>query len=62
MIKGNFSIENPDDVQCEMRITMSLKEWRQIRASLGTKYPDWKLADMIGELIAMAEKRFIKND
>lgn len=61
MIRGNFSVINPDDIQCEMTVTMSLKEWKQIAASLGDAYPDWQLKGIITDLVMMAEKQFYSS-
>lgn len=58
---STFSIKNPDAVECEMRITLSLQDWKALKDQIGTTqsgYLAWALCDSISELVAHATKQF----
>ena len=62
-MRGKFALSDPDKVEADMLITMTLGDWRKLRASLtATDSPTWQLHRMIGELIDLAQSRFCKDD
>lgn len=58
---STFSIKNPDAVECEMRITLSLSDWKILKDQIGMSqsgFPAWALRDSISDLVAHATKQF----
>jgi len=54
-------IENPDKVEATMKITMSIKDWTELRDQLAKAYPSWKLSSMITNLLGQARKVFYEE-
>jgi hypothetical protein len=60
-MEARFMIESPDEIQATMKITMSIKEWTELRdelAKLETTYLISKLSSKITDLIIQARKVF----
>ncbi len=57
-MRTKFYLDNPDDMQATMEITMSVKEWKELKEELSDKYPSWQLSSSIMSLICQAEKVF----
>lgn len=38
-----------DEIMVEMKISMTVKEWRELREQLPSKWPSWKLGNAISE-------------
>lgn len=51
-------IEKPDEVKFTVKITMSIKDWKTLRAQLHDAYPAWKLTSAIDKMITQAEKDY----
>lgn len=51
---------NPDKIEFRMNITMSLKDWREIRKELANSHRDpiWEFRNKIDKVITLAEKDF----
>jgi hypothetical protein len=43
-------IDQTEDIQVSMTITMNLEDWIMIAESLPTKYPSWQLAHKIKDV------------
>lgn len=61
-MKGDFGLENVDTVQATMTITMSLKEWKELRATIGERWPGWKFASFITQIVNKAEKEYFERE
>lgn len=50
-------IKNPDDIQCTLQFTMSLKGWKQIRKTLRTNsaYTELQIMGEISDLVYKLE-------
>lgn len=57
-MKTRFMLERPDDCEATLKITMTLKEWDQLRAQLSHAWPSWKLSSAITDLLTQARKVF----
>ena len=57
-MKTQFRIENPDDVQMTLTVTMPARDWKVLRDQLQTTYPSWKLSDAISNMVSAATKTF----
>ena len=60
-MEARFMIENPDKVEATMKITMSIKDWTELRDQLAKAYPSWKLSSMITNLLGQARKVFYEE-
>lgn len=61
-MKAKFRIENPDDVEATITITMKIGEWKEIKDQLARQHPSWKLASAITQTIRSAEKVFCSGE
>ena len=57
-MKTQFRIENPDNVQMTLTVTMTAGEWKTLRDQLQTTYPSWKLSSAISNMVNSATKTF----
>lgn len=55
-MKTQFRIENPDELQMTLTVTMSLRDWKIQRDQLQTSYPSWKLSGAITDMVSAATK------
>ena len=60
-MNGRFMIENPDEIKATMKITMTVKDWTELRDQLAKAYPSWGLSSMITDLISQARKVFYEE-
>ena len=49
-MKGAFKIENIDDIVCELTLSMTVKQWRELQQQLADKHPSWQLSSIITDL------------
>ena len=56
--KAKFQISNPDDVVCDMTISLTLFEWKYLKSQLKSGFPAWKLNEAIAELVDKASEKF----
>jgi hypothetical protein len=61
-MKARFMIENPDDIEATMKITMSIKDWVELKDQLGDKWPSSDLYSKITDLIIQARKVFYTSN
>jgi len=52
------SAKNADDVEFKVTITMTLKEWKQLKNALPEKYPFYQLSCTISDFASNAESTF----
>jgi hypothetical protein len=55
-MEARFMIENPDEVKCTIKLTMTVKEWTELRDQLANKCPSWDLSRIITNLLSQARK------
>ena len=55
-MKARFMIESPDEINATMKITMTVKEWTELRDQLDNKWPSWKLSSAISDVLSQARK------
>lgn len=60
-MKSRFMVENPDDIEMTMKITMTVGDWTKLRDQLQQKYPSWRLSGMITNLLSQARKVFYEE-
>ena len=61
-MKARFMIENPQEVECTMKITMSVKEWENLRDQLENKWPSSRLSSAITQVLSEARKVYYAKD
>lgn len=57
-MRGEIEVESPDAVEVTLTLTMTLGDWKALRGSLCSKYPDWQLGNVIGQAVSKIEARF----
>lgn len=57
-----FMIEAPDEVEATMKITMTVKEWTELRDQLKNEWPSWKLSLAINQVLTEARKVYYATD
>lgn len=55
-MKAQFMIESPDAIEATMKITMTVKEWTELRDQLDAKWPSWKLSQAITAVISESRR------
>lgn len=57
-MEANFKALNPDSLEMEMTISMTLKKWRELKEAIKSQYPGWEFAGKISDMVYQAEKHF----
>lgn len=57
-MNARFMLEKPEEVQATMKITMTLRQWIDLREQLDQKWPSAGLSQKITELVCEARKVF----
>lgn len=55
-MKARFMVESPDNIEMTMKITMTIREWTELRDQLENKWPSLRLSQAINSLIVDARK------
>jgi len=55
-MKARYMIENPQDIEATMKITMTVKEWEELRDQLQQRWPSARLSSIITSLLSEARK------
>ncbi|KKM15946.1 hypothetical protein LCGC14_1690850 [marine sediment metagenome] len=53
-----FMIENPDEIEATIKLTMTIKKWTELQDQLRDTYPSWELSSKISEVVNAARKVF----
>jgi hypothetical protein len=61
-MRGWFNIANPDAIECDLTLRMTLSEWKVLAKQLPEQWPSHRLSSMISDLVSRAEKEFQKRD
>lgn len=62
-ITARFALVKPDEADATMRITMKVKQWREIAEVLSPDtFEQWPLRAAIMDLIRQAEKEFYHRE
>lgn len=57
-MKGEFSANNPQDIEFTLTLTMKLKDWLELKKQLTTDYPSWRVGEEISDMVMQAKKVF----
>ena len=55
-MEARFMIEKPQEVQCTMKITMSVAEWENLRDQLDTHWPSGRMNQAITQILTEVRK------
>lgn len=49
----------PDEIEFTLKVTMTLKHWKELRDAIDDKWPGWDFKRQITEMIWAADKTFV---
>ena len=61
-MKASFELENPEQMDATLTMTMRLDDWRSLSEQLNGDFPSWQLSSTIVDLLMEANKTFYKRD
>ena len=61
-MKTRLKCEDPESIVYTMTITMTAKEWEDLREQLQQKWPSSRLSSSITDLLAQARKIYWSED
>lgn len=53
-----MKIDEPSNVNVTMTITMTVADWRNLKAQLNNQYPGWKLSQAISDMVDAVNTKF----
>ena len=53
-MKITGKLQNQEDMELTLSITMTIKEWKELQKDLPTKYPHWKIGSAITDGVLKA--------
>ena len=57
-MKTKFKLENPDEMDATLTVTMSLGDWKRLSGQLSTAWPSSKLEYAIADVLRKAQRTF----
>lgn len=57
-MKAKVKFDDFREMTATMEITMSLREWVELKEVIKSDYPGWKFSGLIGKLISDAQAHF----
>jgi hypothetical protein len=57
-MRARFLIESPNEIEATMKITMTVKEWTELRDQLQQKWPSSQFCMAITSVITQARKTY----
>jgi len=51
MFKARAMVQQPEKVALEITMSATVEEWKAVAASMGSTWPDWQFASVIGQAI-----------
>lgn len=61
-MKTTAKFINIDNLDVELTITMSVRDWRSLKGQLMDSHPSWKLSSQISEVISKLETIAYKRE
>lgn len=61
-IRARMKVEKPEELVMTLTLTMSMKEWEDLRGQLGQGYPTWRLTSAINNMLSAARKIYFAPD
>ena len=57
-MEANFAVTNPDEIEIELTVKMTLRNWKKLKGCLKDSYPGWDFSRIITDMISQADKHF----
>lgn len=54
----SMKVENPDSVTVTLSLTMTLKEWQELRDQLTNDWPSWRVSGDINNMLGQVRQTF----
>lgn len=61
-MKSHYKIENPENIEATIVITMSVGEWEKLREQLDNEWPAWKLSSAIRQMLLDARAKIYPTE
>ncbi len=61
-MKGTIQVDNPDQIEATLTITMSLYSWKEIANQLRKERPGWTITTTIDRLVSLIEKQWSESE
>lgn len=61
-MKLQFTALNPDDIEFELKISMSLSHWKKLRTDLLSTWPSDELSARIDDMVRQAQMVFCQTE
>lgn len=61
-MRATFKIDSPDSLTATVKMTMTVKEWRELEQQLPTQWPSSRLSSAILSLLRDADKTFYADE
>lgn len=61
-MKARFMVENPDEIEATLKVTMTVKKWTELRDQLSNAYPSWQLSAAITDVITAARRVYYAKE
>lgn len=55
-MRMHYIVENPEQITCTMKITMTVKEWEELRDELSNRWPASRLTSAITSVLTNARR------
>lgn len=55
-MRARMKLENPNEIEVTLTVTMTAKKWCELRDQLETKWPSWELSSAITNLLGNVRK------
>lgn len=59
---SKFTPSNPDKIEMTLSLTMSLYEWKQLKAQMSNEWPSWEIGGKIRSMIDQASTSFYPQE
>lgn len=57
-MKSTFEATKPNEIEFSLTVTMTLKEWVNLKAQMSKDWPSWKLSAAISDMVLEATRTF----
>ena len=61
-IKATASVENPGNVLVTLKLTMTVRELRDLSNQLNVSYPSWAVASIIRQALSQVETNVLLDE
>ena len=55
-MRGTYKIQDADNIDCTLTVTMTVKQWEELSEQLNETYPSWQLSSMVNKMTREARQ------